>query len=315
MLFHTKFLATSVASLLALTVLTANGQSADNARFLSLAPPGGMPIIPVLEGWIANPDGTTSFSFGIINRNEEAVEIPLGEGNYIEPAKFDGNQPTHFPPGRTTGAFAVTVPESEQDNDVWWYLTTGDSETLKVPGRRGSSAYELDFILPRPQGGMQPMVGVGEDGTQRGAPYGLVGDIEDYPRNPAQVGIPVELIINATDPAERDPEDPRFEEAIPMGVAFEKHQGPGQVEFTRHPDTEVEQNPYDEDNPRFRFFREPDPNELRIEGSAGLGRVYATFSEPGEYIIRTKVDVHRGPDSSDGDQCCWTNVWQRVVVE
>ena len=127
MLFHNKFLATSVASLLALTVLTANGQSADNARFLSLAPPGGMPIIPVLEGWIANPDGTTSYSFGIINRNEEAVEIPLGEGNYIEPAKFDGNQPTHFPPGRTTGAFAVTVPESEQDNDVWWYLTTGDS--------------------------------------------------------------------------------------------------------------------------------------------------------------------------------------------
>ena len=204
MLFHNKFLATSVASLLALTVLTANGQSADNARFLSLAPPGGMPIIPVLEGWIANPDGTTSYSFGIINRNEEAVEIPLGEGNYIEPAKYDGSQPTHFPPGRTTGAFAVTVPESEQENDVWWYLTTGDSETLKVPGRRGSSAYELDFILPRPQGGMQPMVGVGENGTQRGAPYGLVGDIEDYPRNPAQVGIPVELIINATDPAERD---------------------------------------------------------------------------------------------------------------
>ena len=88
-----------------------------------------MPIIPVLEGWIANPDGTTSFSFGIINRNEEAVEIPLGEGNYIEPAEFDGRQPTHFPAGRTVGAFAVTVPESQQDDDVWWYLTTGESET------------------------------------------------------------------------------------------------------------------------------------------------------------------------------------------
>ena len=316
MVLHKKFIAPTILSVLfASTVLTVNGQSADNARFLSLAPPGGMPIIPVLEGWIANPDGTTSFSFGIINRNEEAVEIPLGEGNYIEPAQFDGGQPTHFPAGRTVGAFAVTVPESQQDDDVWWYLTTGESETLKVPGRRGSSAYELDFILPRPQGGMQPMVGVGENGAQRGPPYGLVGNVEDYPRNPAQVGIPVELIINATDPAERDPEDPRFEEAIPMGVTFEKHQGPGSVEFTRHPDTEVEENPYDEDNPRFRFFREPDPNELRIEDSAGLGRVYATFSEPGEYIIRTKVDVHRGPDSSNGDQCCWTNVWQRVVVE
>ena len=213
------------------------------------------------------------------------------------------------------GVFSVTVPESEQDNDVWWYLTTGDSEALKVPGRRGSSAYELDFILPRPQGGMQPMVGIGEDGELRGPPYGLVGDIEDYPRNPAQVGIPAELIINATDPAERDPDDPRFEEAIPMGVTFAKHQGPGSVEFTRHPDTVVEENPYDEDNPRFRFFREPEPNQLRIENSAGVGRVYATFSDPGEYIIRTKVDVHRGPDSSNGDQCCWTNVWQRVVVE
>ena len=162
MVLHKKFIAPTILSVLfASTVLTVNGQSADNARFLSLAPPGGMPIIPVLEGWIANPDGTTSFSFGITNRNEEAVEIPLGEGNYIEPAEFDGGQPTYFPAGRTVGAFAVTVPESQQDDDVWWYLTTGESETLKVPGRRGLSAYELDFILPRPQGGMQPMVGVG----------------------------------------------------------------------------------------------------------------------------------------------------------
>lgn len=312
MRISTKHIAAALVGLIASAALTVQAQSTDNARFLSLAPGDGMPIIPVLEGWIANPDGTTSYSFGIINRNDEAYDIELGENNRIEPAKYDGIQATHFPAGRTTGAFTVTVPAAEQDIDVWWYLKTGDAEELKVPGRRGASAYELDFILPRPQGALQPMVGIGEDGRQAAGLYAQIGD---YPRNPAQVGIPVEISINATDPADRDPNDPRFEEPIPMGVEFEKHQGPGDVEFTRHPDTEVPENPYDEDDPRFRFFREPGTNQLQIDGPSGEGRVFATFSEPGEYIIRTKVDVHRAPDSSDGDQCCWTNVYQRVTVQ
>ena len=310
-----KLIALAVLGLFASTVLNVHAQSTDNGRFLSLAPPGGLPIIPVLEGWISNPDSTISYSFGVINRNDDPVDIPVGEANYIEPAKYDGLQQTHFPAGRSTGTFTITVPSEEQDIDIWWYLKTGESDTLKVPGRYGSSAYELDFILPRPQGGLQPRVGIGESGAQRGAPYGLRGEGVDYPRNPAQVGIPAEIIINATDPAERDPDDPRYDEAIPIGVAFAKHQGPGDVEFTRHPDTEVPENPYEEDNPRFQFFQEPGENELEIEGPGGVGRVYATFSEPGEYVIRTKVDVHGGSDSSNGDQCCWTNVWQRVVVE
>ena len=309
-----KHIAAALIGLFASAALTVQAQSTDNARFLSLAPPGGMPIIPVLEGWTANPDGTTAYSFGIINRNDNAVDIPLGEGNYIEPAKFDGNQPTHYPPGRTTGAFTVTVAENERELDVWWNVKTGESEVLKVPGRYGASAYELDFILPRPQGALQPMVGLGEGGSQRA---GLFAQVGDYPRNPAQVGIPVEIVVNATDPADRDPEDPRFEEPVPIGVEFELHQGPdgASVEFTRHPDTEVPENPYAEDDPRFRFFRTPAANQLQIEGPSGVGRVFASFSAPGEYLIRTKVDVHRAPDSSDGDQCCWTNVYQRVIVE
>lgn len=314
MRISTKHIAAALLGLFASAALTVQAQSTDNARFLSLAPPGGMPIIPVMEGWTANPDGTTSYSYGIINRNDEAVDIPLGEGNYMEPAKFDGNQPTHFPAGRTVGAFTVTVAEDERELDVWWYLKTGDSEPLKVPGRHGASAYELDFILPRPQGAMQPLVGIGESGSQRAGLYAQVGD---YPRNPAQVGVPVELVVSATDPAERDADDPRFQEAIPLGAEFALHQGPigGAVEFTRHPDTEVPENPYDEDDPRFRFFREPAANQTQIEGPAGVARVFATFSAPGEYLIRTKVDVHRAPDSSDGDQCCWSNIYQRVTVE
>ncbi len=313
MRIQTKLLAVVLIGLVPFATSLVQAQSSENNRFLSLSPPEGLPIIPVMEGWIANPDGTTSISFGIINRNDEAMDIPVGENNFIEPARYDGIQLTHFAAGRTVGAFAVTIPASETDIDVVWSIKTGDSDPLTVPGRRGASAYELDFILPRPQGALQPLVGIGEDGSQAA---GLYAVLEEYPRNPVGVGQQVLLTINATDPALRDPEDPRFTEALAMGVAFAKYQGPGEVEFTMHPDNESDQeNPYAEDDPRSRFFRPPGPNELEITGPSGIGQVYASFSEPGEYIIWTKVDVHKAPDSSNGDQCCWTNVYQRVRVQ
>ena len=306
-----KTIAMVACGLLVAVSITVQAQSSQNARFLSLAPGGGLPIIPVLEGWIANRDGTTSYSFGMINRNDEPVDLPLGEGNYIEPAKYSGIQPTHFPAGRTTGAFAITVPASEQDLDVWWYLTTGDSETLKVPGRRGASAYELDFILPRPQGSLQPLVGIGDRGAQRAGLYAQIGD---FPDGTVQAGTNVRMSVNINDPSDRDPTDSRFQEPIPLGVEFMKFQGAGEVTFTRHPDTEVTENPYKEGDPRFRFFREPKENSTKVDGPSGIGQVFVSFSEAGEYIISTKVTQHRAPDSSDGDQCCWTNVYQRVTV-
>lgn len=306
---YKNYIAVALA-LLATATLTVQAQSTDNARFLSIAPPAGLPIIPVLEGWTANPDGTTSYSFGIINRNDEAVDIPLGAGNYIEPAKYSGIQPTHFPPGRSTGWFTVTVPANEKDIDVWWYLTTGNSETLKVPGRCCIGAYELDFILPRPQGALQPLVGVGENGRQS---PGLLAQIGDFSGR-VTVGTPVTLSINAADPADRDPTDPRFGEPLAMGVEFSMYQGPGDVVFTRHDSTEIPENPYKEGDRRFAFYQEPEPNEMQISDGSGVARVIATFSEPGEYMIHTKVDIHRAPDSSNGDQCCWTNVIQRVTV-
>ena len=84
--------------------------------------------------------------------------------------------------------------------------------------------------------------------------------------------------------------------------------------FERHADTEVAENPYDEDDPRSRFFREPKTSDVNVAGGEGVARVIATFSEPGEYMIHTKVENFRAPDSSDGDQCCWTNIIQRVTV-
>jgi hypothetical protein len=51
-----------------------------------------------------------------------------------------------------------------------------------------------------------------------------------------------------------------------------------------------------------------------VESGNGTALVVATFSMPGEYILHAQVDNWRVPDSGAGDQCCWTNGYQRVTV-
>jgi hypothetical protein len=69
-----------------------------NSYPLTPLPPSGDFVAPFFDGWYQNPDGTYTLSFGFFNRNtQEIVEVPLGPNNYIEPAEFDGVQPTYFP--------------------------------------------------------------------------------------------------------------------------------------------------------------------------------------------------------------------------
>jgi hypothetical protein len=42
--------------------------------------------------------------------------------------------------------------------------------------------------------------------------------------------------------------------------------------------------------------------------------VYATFSAPGEYVVRAEANNWNAPDSQSIDQCCWTNAYVRVRV-
>lgn len=119
--------------------------------------PGERTLAPFMEGWYANDDGTYSISFGYLNLNEDILEIPVGENNFIEPAQFNGMQPTTFYPGHQRGVFAVTVPENLKDQDVWWTIRKANGEVAKVPGRTSANAYQLDWY-PRPHGSVTPVV-------------------------------------------------------------------------------------------------------------------------------------------------------------
>ena len=90
--------------------------------------PAGQPVIPVFDGWILEEDGTANLCLGYINLNfDEALEIPLGPNNYIEPARYNGIQPTYFNPvpmnagnkQRHYCLFTVNVPVGDTERIVW----------------------------------------------------------------------------------------------------------------------------------------------------------------------------------------------------
>ncbi|MDX1568704.1 MAG: hypothetical protein R3223_12935 [Longimicrobiales bacterium] len=286
------------------------------AQFRPLAPmpPEGLPVSPFMEGWYENDDGSYTISFGYLNRNEEQIlHKPIGDDNYIEPEAFGGMQPTIFLPGRHRGVFAITIPQAmhEDGEDLWWYITNTNGEVHRVPGRARAEAYQLDRN-PRPQGSLQPVIWFDDEDEQGSGPEGIIADETLTP----SVGEPVELTIHAMDPSERDPEDPRFREAIPLRVVWFNHQGPAEVEFTRHESTpEPEESEEDEDDDMRRRGGPPGPEVVMLEEGEGTARVYATFHRPGEYLVRARVDNWQAPDSSSGDQCCWTNGYVRVIVE
>jgi hypothetical protein len=268
-------------------------------------PPAGRQVVPFMEGWYDNGDGTYTISFGYLNRNPTTtVEIPLGERNYIEPAQYDGVQPTTFLPSRKRGWFAITIPASARDQDIWWNITDEDGQVYKVPGRARAAAYQLDWNA-RPHGSVTPVTWFD---SERDAGQGPEGARASQPVT-ASVGQPVELSVNARDPSVRDPQDRRFAEPLDVRVVWSKYQGPeGEVTFARHESTP------EPASPAGGRGRAPGPDVVTLDGVAGTARVSATFSAPGEYLMLAQVDNWRSPDSSAGDQCCWTNAYQRVIV-
>jgi hypothetical protein len=271
----------------------------------------GRLVAPFLEGWYENEDGTFSYSFGYLNLNGQRVELPVGEQNLVAPAQFDGMQPTTFEPGRHRGVFAVTVPASMRGGEVWWTITNPDGEVTKVPGRNIWGAYKLDW-LPRPHGSMHPRVSF-DGGDEGRGPIGVVAERTLS----TSVGSPLTLTIDVRDPSERDAEDPRLREDIPVRVVWYKHQGPvgGEVEFVRHESTPAEgEDGAGNDDDDADDGAIADGATVELATGQGTARVYATFSAPGEYVLRARADNWSAPDSSSGNQCCWTNGYVRVTV-
>ena len=257
-------------------------------RRLPLAPikPSGEEVAPFFEGWYRNDDGTFTLSFGFFNLNREQIlDIPIGPDNFIEPAEFDGMQPTHFPvrPRRDRGVFHVTVPASYEDGEqaVVWTITA-NGLTNATPGRVGITALQLDYG-PRAMGSVPPVVRFSPDGPEGQHVQGVWGE----PRT-ATVGEALTLTLWTEEVSVRAPDD-MVNQVVDVGLSWFKHQGPaGEIAV--------------------------DPRRVVVEGGTGEATASVVFSEPGEYVLRARIDNWDANDSTGGDQCCWTNAYVRVTV-
>ncbi len=248
---------------------------------LAPSPGAGRSVTPVYEGWYENPDGTYSLSFGYFNRNtEEELDIPIGPNNRFEPGNPDRGQPTHFMPRRDRGAFVITVPADFGDQTLTWTLVSR-GETLSIPGQMLRD-WQLDALEGAASGNTPPMLKFDPAGSEGKGPGGLYAA-------PLTVTLPypVMLTIWRTDP-ERPEGDRgggggrggRGGEPAAVTVKWVKYRGPGTVTFA-----------------------EPEPT---VEN--GLATTTATFSEPGDYILRVLAGT------AGGNQCCWTNGYVRVTA-
>ena len=136
--------------LLAVAVL---GAGVEEAGAQPVRHASGQEVVPAYEGWEQNPDGSFNLVFGTMNRNwAEALDIPIGPANSIEPGGPDQGQPTHFLPRRNRFLFRVRVPSDFGDKELIWSLTSPNGNTKKAYASLHPDYFIDDIILQRNSG-------------------------------------------------------------------------------------------------------------------------------------------------------------------
>lgn len=248
----------------------------------------GSTVTPVYEGWYPNPDGTITLSWGFYNRNsEEQLDIPFGPDNSIEPAAFDGPQPTHFDGGRAWGAFGVIIPSDYSGDPVEWTLKIRGG-TFSVPANR-TAEWRIDARAGDAQGNLPPELAFSQAG-----PW-FVGPGGEYSDATARAGQPTRLTLWARDDGAEEEgggggRGGRGGRTPSVNLTWLEHSGPGHVTF------------------------EHDPTSARIPATGGSMTTEATFSRPGQYVVRVRVNDASGVTGAGHAQCCWSNAFFRVTV-
>lgn len=248
----------------------------------------GRPVVPVFEGWFENPDGTYTLSFGYISMNlEEALHIPLGPDNFIEPREFDGGQPTYFKEihrviRRPWNSFMITVPADFGDRRVTWTLRNG-GETYTVPGH----ITRRDYIVETPVAPARAATGTAGAYAPRmrfdaSRPWaqGLAGT--RWGPLSARVGRPLEIPVHVN-------KGETLNDRNEAWLYWMLYSGPGDVTFSE--------------------------DEVQVELNAngdGTGTTRVTFTDPGRYVLL--VQVIETLRNSFEYHCCWTNGWVEIDV-
>jgi hypothetical protein len=276
----------SIVAALATLVAAGSWVVAGTAQQLPLQPTKdrGANVTAAYEGWYPNPDGTLTLLIGYFNRNRvEILDIPVGPNNRIEPGGPDYGQPTYFLPRRQWGVFTITVPKDFGNKKLTWTLTA-NGETTQIPFALTVS-YQIEPFKDVAMGNTPPILKLQETGPDfTGPPRGFAATLS------ASVGQPLSFPVWVSDkPSTVAEEGCGRGNALPATLFLAKHRGPGEVKFA-------------EARPKADF------------AAGGKATATATFSAPGEYVVRVQANDSSG-EGGGGFQCCWTNVHVKVNVK
>lgn len=243
----------------------------------------GQSVQPIFEGWTRDADGTYQLYFGYLNRNHvEEVLVPVGPDNKIEPGGPDRGQPTYFYTRFNRQLFSVTVPADWGKKEVVWTLVVhGQSE-------RAVGWLRPDWEIAPPNSG----VGSGRGGeSAKNRPPTLTVDAA------ARVAVtaPLTLTATVTDDglppargrggrgganANRPPafDNPDFKATPPVNVPQVERPAPPRVDGRLRLSWSVWRGP------AAVTFAPP-----AASADAGQAVVSASFSRPGEYVLRARV--------------------------
>jgi hypothetical protein len=245
----------------------------------------GASITPAFEGWYQNADGTYSLLIGYFNRNKsETLDIPVGPDNRIEPGPVDQGQPTHFQTGRQWGVFVINVPKDFGTKVITWTITA-NGETQSIPFTLNKS-YPIEPFEEKGMGNKPPVFTVG-GAKFTGPPMAAAATLS------GAAGQPVPLTLTVSDPKQtKQGSEARGVRGgggpIVATVSFHKFRGPGTVKF--------------------------DPARITAKTQDEAVTTQATFSAPGEYLVRVQGNDESG-EGGFGFQCCWTNTYVKVSVK
>jgi hypothetical protein len=286
----------SVVRSLISTILFASTALAQGTPQVSMEPPhtAGQAITAAFEGWYPDPNGTGNvILIGYYNRNQkEALDIPVGPNNRVEPGGPDRGQPTHFVPGRQWGVFSITVPKDfGADNKLTWIIVS-NGKTTAVPFSLNPLWVISPFIDATKN--TPPFIGFAESGPfLQGPPRGISSSLATSPQDP------LPLAVWVADDANVPPMLQAFAKSIPaVMVTWSKFRGPGEVKFANNKPA----------------VEKADGKWKVTPTVSGKATTTAMFSEPGEYVLHVVANDWSG-DGGGGFQCCWTNGQVKVSVK
>jgi hypothetical protein len=244
----------------------------------------GASITPAFEGWYTNPDGSFSMLLGYYNRNsKEALDIPVGPNNRVEPGAPDQGQPTHFEVGRQWGVFVIKVPKDFGTKALrWTIVANGEEQSVPITLHKG---YPISPYKELGMGNQPPVLAFSAGGAKvTGPPVGVSTSFTGTVDQPVAISVWVEDPKVAGEPGRGG----FFGSTSVATVSLHKFRGPGKVTFEK---------------PRLPVAKQGD-----------MVSTTATFSAAGDYLLRVQANDESG-EGGGGFQCCWTNAYVKVTIK